>query len=62
MKGKVFFKILKFILFIITTYFLYKQIILLKNEYIERSKNKELLLNEVDSSYKERTNQFYKNK
>ncbi|MGL4642609.1 MAG: hypothetical protein ACRCVB_05970 [Cetobacterium sp.] len=60
MKNKGFFKILVLVATLLISYYLYKQIIILKSEYIKREQKKEIFLEEIDKTYKERESEFYK--
>ncbi|MGL5052982.1 MAG: hypothetical protein ACRC5W_05255 [Cetobacterium sp.] len=62
MKSKVFFKILTIVLTIILGYYLYNQIIILKFEYIKRENQKKIFLEKIEETYKQRNEDFYKQK
>ncbi|WP_297433736.1 hypothetical protein [uncultured Cetobacterium sp.] len=61
MKSRIFFKIFTFVIVLVIGYFLYEHIIILKNEYIKREQHKNMFLEKIDKTYKERSNDFYKN-
>ena len=61
MKSRIFFKIFTFVIVLVIGYFLYEHIIILRNEYIKREQNKNMFLEKIDGTYKERSNDFYKN-
>lgn len=61
MKSRIFFKIFTFVIVLVIGYFLYEHIIILKNEYIKREQHKNMFLEKIDGTYKERSNDFYKN-
>ncbi|MGL4628942.1 hypothetical protein [Cetobacterium sp.] len=60
MKSKGLFKILILVIILIISYFLYKQIMVLKFEYMKREQKKEMFLEKIDKTYKERESEFYK--
>ncbi|ERT69464.1 MAG: hypothetical protein ACRDAG_11500 [Cetobacterium somerae] len=61
MKSRIFFKIFTFVIVLVIGYFLYEHIIILRNEYIKREQHKNMFLEKIDGTYKERSNDFYKN-
>ncbi len=60
MKFKVFLKIINFILFCITLYYLYIFGNILKNEYIIRENKKRDVMEIIEGNFKERNLDFYK--
>ncbi len=60
MKGNVFFKLFTIVVTIIIGYFLYEHIKILRNEYLKREEQKNLFLEKIDKTYKERDKEFYK--
>ncbi|MDX8335780.1 hypothetical protein RFV38_04585 [Cetobacterium sp. C33] len=42
------------------SYFLYQHVLILRNEYIKREEKKNLFLEKIDKTYKERDYKFYK--
>ncbi|MCQ8211541.1 hypothetical protein NON08_03020 [Cetobacterium somerae] len=60
MKSNIFFKIFTIIVTFIIGYFLYEHINILKNEYLKRENQKNLFLEKIDKTYKERDKEFYK--
>lgn len=61
MKSRIFFKIFTFVIVLVIGYFLYEHIIILRNEYMKREQHKSMFLEKIDGTYKERSNDFYKN-
>ncbi|MBC2853091.1 MULTISPECIES: hypothetical protein [Cetobacterium] len=61
MKSRIFLKIFTFVIVLVIGYFLYEHIIILRNEYIKREQHKNMFLEKIDGTYKERSNDFYKN-
>lgn len=61
MKSRIFFKIFTFVIVLVVGYFLYEHIIILRNEYIKREQHKNMFLEKIDGTYRERSNDFYKN-
>ncbi|MGL5279923.1 MAG: hypothetical protein ACRC8M_12785 [Cetobacterium sp.] len=61
MKSRIFFKIFTFVIVLVIGYFLYEHMIILRNEYIKREQHKNMFLEKIDETYKERSNDFYKN-
>lgn len=61
MRGRTFFKIFTFIVVLVIGYFLYEHIIILRDEYVKREQHKNMFLEKIDGTYKERKNDFYKN-
>ncbi|MGL4510961.1 MAG: hypothetical protein ACRDBY_05445 [Cetobacterium sp.] len=61
MKSRIFFKIFTFVIVLVIGYFLYEHIIILRNEYMKREQHKNMFLEKIDGTYKERSNDFYKN-
>ncbi|MGL5052662.1 MAG: hypothetical protein ACRC5W_03600 [Cetobacterium sp.] len=62
MKSKFFFKIIIIVLTIVLSYYLYNQIIILKSEYIKRENQKKIFLEKIEETYKQRNEDFYKQK
>ncbi|WP_320313183.1 MULTISPECIES: hypothetical protein [Cetobacterium] len=60
MKSNIFFKILTFGGTCVVSYFLYQHVLILRNEYIKREEKKNLFLEKIDKTYKERDYKFYK--
>lgn len=61
MRSRIFFKIFTFVIVLVIGYFLYEHIIILRNEYMKREQHKNMFLEKIDGTYKERSNDFYKN-
>ncbi|MEG0236770.1 MAG: hypothetical protein ACRDCE_20145 [Cetobacterium sp.] len=61
MRGRFFFKIFTFVVVMAIGYFLYEHIIILRNEYIKREQHKNMFLEKINGTYKEREKDFYKN-
>ncbi|MCX3066398.1 hypothetical protein OQE61_02670 [Cetobacterium somerae] len=61
MRGRFFFKIFTFVVVMAIGYFLYEHIIILRNEYIKREQHKNIFLEKINGTYKEREKDFYKN-
>ncbi|MGL4538149.1 MAG: hypothetical protein ACRC8F_12185 [Cetobacterium sp.] len=61
MRGRFFFKIFTFVVVMVIGYFLYEHIIILRNEYIKREQHKNMFLEKINGTYKEREKDFYKN-
>lgn len=61
MKSRIFLKIFTFVIVLVIGYFLYEHIIILRNEYMKREQHKNMFLEKIDGTYKERSNDFYKN-
>lgn len=61
MKSRIFFKIFTFVIVLVIGYFLYEHIIILRNEYMKREQHKNMFLEKIDGTYKERSSDFYKN-
>lgn len=61
MKSRIFFEIFTFVIVLVIGYFLYEHIIILRNEYMKREQHKNMFLKKIDGTYKERSNDFYKN-
>lgn len=60
MRFKSFFKFLTFIIALVLIYFSYKQIIILKDEYVKKIGLKKEFSEKIENSYKERSENFYK--
>lgn len=60
MKNNIFFKVLTTVFTLIIGYFLYEHINLLKNEYLKREQQKNIFLEKIEITYKERDEEFYK--
>lgn len=60
MKNRGSLKLFALVIILVISYYLYKQIIILKSEYIKREEKKAIFLEKIDKTYTERNSEFYK--
>ncbi|MGL4652382.1 hypothetical protein [Cetobacterium sp.] len=60
MKNRGSLKLFVLVIILVISYYLYKQIIILKSEYIKREEKKQIFLEKIDKTYTERNSEFYK--
>lgn len=60
MKNRGSLKLFALVIILVISYYLYKQIIILKSEYIKREERKAIFLEKIDKTYTERNSEFYK--